>query len=79
MCGVSINDTTGVFFARFLDDLEKPLDALFDRKDHLVKFVLNVENGKWLDKDYQFHNVKEYYNFELELACASIVTKNLDL
>ena len=73
MCGISINDTTCVFFGRFVT-VENP----FGITDHLAKFVLNVKDGEWAEKEYQFHDVNEYNDHELEIACASTIDKTLN-
>ena len=47
--------------------------------DYMGKFVLDVKDGKWIEKDFYFHHLLEYSDHNFNLECSSIVTKSLDL
>ena len=81
MCGVSINDTIAVFFGHHQKPLHYNWPVLAPRLGYLAKFVLNVKNGHWIEKDGFFHDLHdiEYFESNLDLACDSIVSKNLEL
>ena len=80
MCGVSINDTIGVFFGQQQMEPHLPPDTDLDL-DYLAKFVIDVKSGIWIEKNKYFHDLRNlsYYDLFFDLACTSIFSKSLEL
>ena len=80
MCGVSISDKIGVFFGQQQREPYLPQESDLNL-NHLAKFVLNMKDGKWVEKDKHFHDLQDlpYYDLNPDLACASVFSKTLEL